>query len=75
MNNFHMQQSDYNFKEMTDEQVVVIAQEEQNEFAIDYIVNKYKNFVRAKARSYFLVGADREDIIQEGILSYAGFST
>ena len=44
MNNFHMQQSDYNFKEMTDEQVVVIAQQEQNEFAIDYIVNKYKNF-------------------------------
>ena len=53
MNNFHMQKSDYNFKEMTDEQVVVIAQEEQNVFAIDYIVNKYKNFVRAKARSYF----------------------
>ena len=39
MNNFHMKQSDYNFKEMTDEQVVVIAQQEQNEFAIDYIVN------------------------------------
>ena len=61
----HKRKSDYNFKEMTDEQVVVIAQEEQNTFAIDYIVNKYKNFVRAKARSYFLVGADREDIIQE----------
>ena len=30
-------------------------------------VNKIlKTFVRAKARSYFLVGADREDIIQEG---------
>ena len=68
MNNIHMRQSDYNFKEMTDEQVVVIAQEEQNVFAIDYIVNKYKNFVRAKARSYFLVGADREDIIQEGMI-------
>ena len=67
MNNFHMQQSDYNFKEMTDEQVVVIAQQEHNEFAIDYIVNKYKNFVRAKARTYFLVGADRDDIIQEGM--------
>lgn len=40
MNNIHMRQSDYNFKEMTDEQVVVIAQEEQNVFAIDYIVNK-----------------------------------
>ena len=68
MNNFHMQQTDYNFKEMTDEQVVVIAQQEQNEFAIDYIVNKYKNFVRAKARTYFLVGADRDDIIQEGMI-------
>ena len=45
---------------MTDEQVVVIAQEEQNEFAIDYIVNKYKNFVRAKSAFLLLVGADRE---------------
>ena len=68
MNTIHTRKPDYNFKEMTDEQVVVIAQEEQNEFAIDYIVNKYKNFVRAKARSYFLVGADREDIIQEGMI-------
>ena len=66
----HKRKSDYNFKEMTDEQVVVIAQEEQNTFAIDYIVNKYKNFVRAKARSYFLVGADREDIIQEGMIGH-----
>lgn len=68
MKQIHTCQSDYNFKEMTDEQVVVIAQEEQNEFAIDYIVNKYKNFVRAKARTYFLVGADRDDIIQEGMI-------
>ena len=68
MKMIHTRKSDYNFKEMTDEQVVAIAQEEQNEFAIDYIVNKYKNFVRAKARSYFLVGADREDIIQEGMI-------
>ena len=37
MNTIHTRKPDYNFKEMTDEQVVVIAQEEQNEFAIDYI--------------------------------------
>ena len=36
--------------------------------AIDYLINKYKNFVRAKARTYFLIGADREDIIQEGMI-------
>jgi len=36
--------------------------------ALEALINKYKNFVRAKARSYFLVGADREDIIQEGMI-------
>ncbi|MDM5196880.1 RNA polymerase sporulation sigma factor SigH [Fictibacillus enclensis] len=36
--------------------------------ALEFLINKYKNFVRAKARSYFLIGADREDIIQEGMI-------
>ncbi|TGV29188.1 RNA polymerase sporulation sigma factor SigH [Mesorhizobium sp. M00.F.Ca.ET.186.01.1.1] len=36
--------------------------------ALVYLINKYKNFVRAKARSYFLIGADREDIVQEGMI-------
>ena len=35
---------------------------------MDYLINKYKNFVRAKSRTYFLIGADREDIIQEGMI-------
>ncbi len=36
--------------------------------ALDYLITKYRNFVRAKARSYFLIGADKEDIIQEGMI-------
>ncbi len=36
--------------------------------ALEYLIKKYKNFVRAKARSYFLIGADKEDIIQEGMI-------
>ncbi|MCY9414948.1 sigma-70 family RNA polymerase sigma factor, partial [Bacillus haynesii] len=36
--------------------------------ALDYLITKYRNFVRAKARSYFLIGADREDIVQEGMI-------
>jgi RNA polymerase sporulation-specific sigma factor len=36
--------------------------------ATEYLINKYKGFVRAKARTYFLIGADREDIIQEGMI-------
>ncbi|TCS81565.1 RNA polymerase sporulation sigma factor SigH [Tepidibacillus fermentans] len=36
--------------------------------ALEYLIQRYKHFVRAKARSYFLIGADREDIIQEGMI-------
>ena len=35
---------------------------------LDFLIHKYRNFVRAKARSYFLIGADKEDIVQEGMI-------
>lgn len=56
------------FAAMTDEEIVRLAQQEHDEEATEYIVNKYKNFVKSKARAYFLVGADRDDIIQEGMI-------
>lgn len=56
------------FSSLTDEEIVTIYQRENNHYATDYIVQRYKNFVRSKARSYFLMGADREDIIQEGMI-------
>lgn len=37
-------------------------------YALEFLISKYKNFVRAKARSYFLIGADHEDIVQEGLI-------
>lgn len=46
----------------------VQAVREGNSDALEHLINKYKNFVRAKARSYFLIGADREDIVQEGMI-------
>ena len=52
---------------MTDEQVVLLAQEPDS-LALEYLLNKYKNIVRTKARSYFLIGADHEDIVQEGMI-------
>ena len=39
-----------------------------DESALDQLIERYKAFVRAKARSYFLIGADREDIVQEGMI-------
>ncbi len=55
------------FESMADEQVVKLAQDADGG-ALEYLLNKYKNFVRTKARSYFLIGADHEDIVQEGMI-------
>jgi RNA polymerase sporulation-specific sigma factor len=52
---------------MEDEAIVDLIRDGDND-AMDYLINKYKNYVRAKARTYFLIGADREDIIQEGMI-------
>lgn len=55
------------FVNMPDEDIVELAQL-GDQSAVEFLVDKYKNFVRAKARSYFLIGADKEDIIQEGMI-------
>lgn len=55
------------FNTMLDEEIVEDARN-GNDKALEYIIDKYKNFVRAKARTYFLIGADREDIVQEGMI-------
>lgn len=55
------------FEDMGDEEIVSYAKG-GDEVALEFLILKYKNFVRAKARSYFLIGADREDIIQEGMI-------
>ena len=55
------------FEGMADEEAVAQAQQGDT-MAVDYLLYKYKNFVRSKARSYFLIGADHEDIVQEGMI-------
>jgi len=55
------------YRLLSDEEIVEFARE-GDDYALEYLINKYRNFVRAKARSYFLIGADREDIIQEGMI-------
>ncbi|RUL54734.1 MULTISPECIES: RNA polymerase sporulation sigma factor SigH [Lysinibacillus] len=55
------------FEDLTDEQVVELVHQGNTE-ALDYLITKYRLFVKAKARSYFLIGADKEDIVQEGMI-------
>ena len=39
-----------------------------HEIALEVLLNRYRHYARAKARTYFLAGADREDIVQEGMI-------
>ncbi len=55
------------FDALGDEEIIEKAKDGNNA-ALEHLIHKYRNFVRAKARSYFLIGADREDIIQEGMI-------
>lgn len=56
------------FADMPDEDIVELANTENSVLAQEYLLHKYRNFVRGKAKSYFLIGAEREDIIQEGMI-------
>ena len=55
------------YKSAKDEELVLMAQS-GDEAAQEYLLDKYKSLVRAKSRAYFLIGADSEDIIQEGMI-------
>ncbi len=57
----------FDYEVLNDEDIVEAVRNGDSE-ALEYLINKYRSFVRAKARSYFLIGADREDIIQEGMI-------
>jgi RNA polymerase sporulation-specific sigma factor len=51
-----------------DEIDLILAAQAGDEYASEALVAKYRSFVRCKARSYFLAGADRDDVIQEGMI-------
>lgn len=55
------------YNKMSDEELVIRYHDGDND-AADYLVEKYKNLVRMRARTYFLVGADNDDLIQEGMI-------
>ena len=52
---------------LEDDVLIELVHQGESE-ALDFLIHKYRNFVRAKARTYFLIGADKEDIVQEGMI-------
>ena len=55
------------YMKLSDEELVSGYQNGDN-YAADFLVCKYKNFVRMHARPYFLVGADSDDLMQEAMI-------
>ena len=54
-------------KNMEEKDILILAQSGNME-AVEFLLNKYKNFVKSKSRTYFLVGAEKSDIVQEGMI-------
>lgn len=54
-------------KNKPDEELVVLARE-KNEDAIETLLDRYKELVNMKVSKYFIIGAEREDIVQEGLI-------
>ncbi|WP_186577860.1 RNA polymerase sporulation sigma factor SigH [Aquibacillus kalidii] len=67
MNKTENKYDNHIYKDLEDEKIVNLVHCGDSE-ALDFLIHKYRQFVHAKARSYFLIGADREDIIQEGMI-------
>ncbi len=55
------------YENMTDEELIIALRDGDGK-VIDYIIEKYKELVRKKAGSMFILGADKEDLIQEGMI-------
>lgn len=56
-----------NLSEISDDELVKAAKTGDNN-AIEKLVDRYKNYISLKTRTYFLRGADKEDIMQEGMI-------
>lgn len=55
------------FQDMRDEELIQRVRQ-GDKTAVDYLMDKYKNLVRQKARRLYLIGGDRDDLIQEGMI-------
>lgn len=57
----------FDYESLSDEELVELSASGDRR-ATEFILSKYKNLVRNRAKAYFLAGADRDDIVQEGMI-------
>ena len=54
------------YENMTDEQLIDLAQNDKH--ALESLIERYNNVVNMKANKFFMIGAEREDMVQEGMI-------
>ena len=59
--------SDINYTETSDEDLIKIIKS-GNKYALEYLIDRYKGLVNMKVGKYYIIGAEREDIVQEGLI-------
>ena len=59
--------TDNNYSNMNDEELIELIKS-GDKYAIDFLIEKYKDLVNMKVSKYFMIGAEKEDIIQEGMI-------
>ncbi len=59
--------TDNNFLQMQDEDLIKMIKS-GDKSALEHLINRYKNLVNIKVSKYYMVGAEREDIVQEGLI-------
>lgn len=64
---YSLNENTHNYNSMTDEEVISLVKN-GDKYAIDFIIDKYKGLVNMKVSKYFIIGAEKEDIIQEGMI-------
>ena len=64
---YSLNENTHNYSSMTDEEVISLVKND-DKYAIDFIIDKYKGLVNMKVSKYFIIGAEKEDIIQEGMI-------
>ena len=60
--------TDNNLKDMSDEELVKLIKKDNNKEALEFLLSKYKDLVNMKVGKYFIIGAEREDMVQEGMI-------
>ncbi len=63
----HNKREILDFNNLKDEEIIESIRND-NTYALEFLIRKYKGHVKVKARSYYLIGADNEDIVQEGMI-------